>query len=191
MTNKKETLYPFVQGERIYLREVRPSDVDESYYQWMNDPEVTRFLESRFRPNDIDSLRTYVEQASKDKSSIFLAVVLKESGRHIGNIKLGPIDWIHRLADVGVLIGEKDCWGKGYATEAIGLVAGLAFGRLNLHKLTAGSYSANRGSQMAFQKNGFVVEGTRRQHRFSEGAFTDTVIMGLLNEKGTEEAKAG
>jgi len=171
----------FIQGERLYLREVRLSDVNESYYRWMNDPDVTRYLESRFFPNDMESLRDYVRDRSKDRDSIFLAIVLKEGERHIGNVKLGPIDWIHRLADVGVLVGEKDCWGKGYASEAIGLVVKLAFSRLNLHKLTAGYYAVNQGSAKAFGKNGFVVEGIRKKHRFCEGIYTDTVILGLVD----------
>jgi [ribosomal protein S5]-alanine N-acetyltransferase len=174
---------PFVQGERLYLREVRPADVNEAYYRWMNDPGVTRYLESRFFPNDADSLRDYVRDRLKDRNSVFLAIVLKEGDRHIGNIKLGPIDWIHRLADVGVLIGEKDCWGKGYASEAIGLVVRLAFSRLNLHKLTAGFYAANKGSEKAFGNNGFVVEGIRKSHRFCEGSYTDTVILGLTRDE--------
>lgn len=173
----------FIEGGRLYLREVRLTDVNESYYRWMNDPGVTRYLESRFFPNDPDSLRDYVRDRLKDRSSIFLAIVLKERDRHIGNIKLGPVDWIHRLADVGIMIGEKDCWGKGYATEAIGLVVQLAFFRLNLHKLTAGYYTGNAGSAKAFGNNGFLVEGLRKSHRFCEGVYTDTVILGLVHDE--------
>jgi len=181
MDDKKEYL-PYLQGELIYLREVRPSDVNEAYYSWMNDPEITRYLESRFFPNDMESLEDYVSKRQKDPNDIFLAIVLKDTDRHVGNIKLGPINWIHRLADVGVLIGDKDSWGKGYATEAIGLVARMAFHNLNLHKLTAGYYADNKGSERAFLKNGFLIEGKRRAHRFSNGVYVDTVILGLLRE---------
>jgi len=175
-----------IQGERIYLREIRPDDVNDNYHRWMNDPEVTRYLVSRFLPNDMDSLREYVHQKLKDRNNVFLAVVRRDTDQHIGNIKLGPIEWIHRLADVGVLIGDKDCWGQGYATEAIGLVVGLAFRELNLHKLTAGYYLANKRSEKAFRNNGFIVEGVRVKHRFCEGTYVDTVIIGLLNEGFTD-----
>ena len=185
----QKTFSSYAQGERIYLREVRPVDVNDNYYCWMNDPEIKRYLESRFFPNDMDSLREHVNQKLKDRNSIFLAIVRIDTEHHIGNIKLGPIDWIHRLADVGVLIGDKDCWGKGYATEAIGLVARLAFRDLNLHKLTAGCYVVNKGSEKAFRNNGFVVEGVRLKHRFCEGTYVDTVILGLLNEGFTERER--
>lgn len=180
--NDIETFSPYLRGERIYLRKVCLTDVNENYYRWMNDPEVTRYLESRFFPNDMDSLRENVASKLKDKNNVFLTIIRSDTDEHIGNIKLGPIDWMHRLADVGVLIGDKASWGKGYATEAIGLVVRLAFQQLNLHKLTAGYYSDNKGSGKAFNSNGFVIEGIRRKHRLCEGLYVDTVILGLLRE---------
>ena len=115
-----------------------------------------------------------------DRTSILLAIVIKSDQRHIGNIKLGSINWIHRLADMGILIGEKDCWGKGYATEAIRLVAGYAFEILNLHKLVAGVYSMNEGSSRAFLKAGFMREGAFKEHYFCEGRYVDSEMLGLL-----------
>jgi len=179
----------FLEGERIYLREVRPSDVNETYYKWMNAPEVTRFLESRFNPNSIETLREYVEGKLGDRENVFLAIVLKDRDRHIGNIKLGPINWIHRFADIGILIGEQDCWGKGYAGEAIQLMVDYAFGKLNLHKLTAGSYSLNQGSVKAFQKVGFEIEGVRKELFYCDGGYVDHILMGMLKrETGTNVA---
>ncbi|WDT80179.1 MAG: GNAT family protein [Candidatus Manganitrophus sp.] len=177
---KGEALTYFLEGKRIYLREVRPSDVNERYYRWMNDPEITRFLESRFAPNAIENLRDYVAGKLGDRDNIFLAIVLKKEDRHIGNIKLGPIQWIHRLADIGLLIGEKDCWGKGYATEAIQLVSDYAFNVLNLHKVAAGCYGPNEGSARAFQKAGFVVEGVRKEQFYTNGSYVDDILLGLI-----------
>ena len=177
----------FIEGERIYLREVRPSDVNENYYRWMNDPEVTRYLESRFYPNSMEGLREYVAGKLGDRDNVFLAIVLKEGDRHIGNIKLGPINWIHRFAKIGILIGGKDCWGKGYATEAIRLVVDYAFGVLNLHKLTAGCYNLNQGSIKAFQKAGFVIEGVRKQHCHCGSGYIDTVLLGILRSEGDKK----
>lgn len=169
----------FLKGERIYLREVRPSDVNENYKSWMNDPEVTRYLESRFYPNSLEELQDYVTHKLGDRENVFLAILLNDGDRHIGNIKLGPINWIHRFADVGLLIGEKDCWGKGYATEAIRLVTAYAFKTLNLHHLTAGCYAENIGSAKAFIKAGWQQEGVRRSLFFCGGVFTDAIMLGI------------
>lgn len=162
----KSHFYPFLVGDRLYLREVCLADVNEYYFRWMNDPEVTQYLESRFYPNSMESLLEYVKGFQGNKDNIFLAIVLKENHKHIGNIKMGPINWFHRLADIGIMIGEKDCWGKGYATEAISLLAEHAFRNLNLHKLTAGFYKTNQGSLKAFQKAGFEVEGVKKSTLF-------------------------
>jgi ribosomal-protein-alanine N-acetyltransferase len=174
---------PFVSGRRLYLREVRLEDVNENYYRWMNDPEVTRFLESRFFPNSLESLRQYVIGKQGDRNNVFLAIVLHEGDRHIGNIKLGPIDWIHRLGEVGILIGAKDCWGNGYATEAIRLLSDYAFNRLDLYKLTAGCYGNNEGSTRAFEKAGFVREGVRKEHFFCDGVRVDLILLGQVRPR--------
>jgi RimJ/RimL family protein N-acetyltransferase len=179
----KDTFYPFITGPRIYLRDVRPSDVGERYYRWMNDPEITQFLESRFLPNSMASLEAYVKGKQDDSSEIFLALLVKDGRQHIGNIKLGPIDWIHRIADIGILIGEKAFWGKGYATEAIQLITGYAFDTLNLHKVAAGCYTINPGAIRTFEKAGFEIEGVRKEHAFYKGVYTDLVLLGCLNSK--------
>lgn len=176
----------FIEGERIYFREVRPSDVNENYYRWMNDPEVTRYMESRFYPNSLEELRRYVEDKSKDRDNIFLAIVLKNGDRHIGNIKLGPINWIHRFAEISLVIGEKELWGKGYASEVIKLVTDYAFEMLDLHKVTAGAYSTNDGSIRAFEKAGFEREGIWKKQYFFKGNYVDRICLGKIRSSITK-----
>jgi len=172
-----------ISGQRIYLREVRASDVNETYLGWMHDPEVTRYMESRFDPPSIDELRNYVSRLALDPTILFLAIKLIESDRHIGNIKVGPINVHHHIADVGLCIGEKDCWGRGYASEAIRLVSAYAFRELHLHKLTAGFYAPNKASQKAFLNAGYVQEGIGRDHWLHEGRFVDQVWFGLVRSE--------
>lgn len=173
----------FLTGERIYLREVRLSDVNEIYCGWMNDPDVTQYLESRFYATGMKELQQYVERLVEDRNQPFFAICLKNEDRHIGNIKLGPINWIHRHADIGIIIGEKDCWKQGYATDAIKLMRDYAFGILNLHKLTAGCYYLNQSSVRAFEKAGFVVEGIRKSHYFCQAGYLDAVLLGIARNE--------
>jgi len=174
------TKVSFLNGDRISLREVQTSDVTDAYYQWMNSPEINRYLESRFYPHSKEDLRAFVSHIADDKNHVFLAMIHKYSHQHIGNIKLGPINWIHRHANIGLLIGEKDFWGQGLATEAIQLVVQYAFDTLNLHKLMAGCYADNSGSARAFQKAGFEIEGVRKSHFYHEGSFSDEILLGLV-----------
>ena len=178
----KDKFSSFIDGKRIYLREIRQDDVTETYYSWMNDPQVTQYTESHDCPNSMESLKKYVEEKQENKKEVFLAIIVKKNNNHIGNIKLGSINWTHRIGDIGILIGEKDYWGKGYATEAIGLIAEYAFAVLGLHKLTAGSISLNEGSVKAFKKNNFEIEGVRKKHAFINGTYVDAILLGLINE---------
>jgi len=173
-----------VEGERINLRPLRIEDVTDAYCRWMNDPVTNQFLESRFFQHSRESLKEYVRSKSGDTSYAFFAVILKDGGRHIGNIKLGPIDSVHRLGDIGILMGEKDCWGKGYATEAIRLIVRYAFNVLDLHKVTAGCYAPNEGAIKAFMRAGFSKEGVRKEHCYYNGSFVDDVLLGLVRPVG-------
>lgn len=174
----------FITGDRIYLRSVCREDVNENYRRWMNDPGVVQFLESRFRSYTIEDLMAYVDKVSADPDMVFMAIVVKESDVHIGNVKLGPINRVHLVADMGIIIGERDYWGKGYATDAIRLIATYAFTQLNLHKVTAGIYANNTGSEKAFLKAGFKQEGLLKQHYCFENTYIDAGIYGIINPRG-------
>jgi RimJ/RimL family protein N-acetyltransferase len=173
----------FIEGQNIYLREVRDSDVNERYYAWMNDHEITQYLETRFYPNSVATIAAFVKSRDGDPNNVFLAIVQKSTDQHIGNVKVGPINWIHRTAEIGILLGEKKDWGKGFAAETLDLVSHYAFDKLNLRKLTAGCYGNNKGSEKAFIKAGFVVEGVRKSHFFCNGEYVDYVLLGLFNKR--------
>jgi RimJ/RimL family protein N-acetyltransferase len=149
----------------------------------MNDRKVTCYLESRFSTHSITSLREYVEKTEADPNTIFFAIALKTDHTHIGNIKLASINRRHGFGDIGVLIGEKTLWGKGYAAEAINLLKAYAFNTLHLHKLTAGCYANNEGSKRAFQKCGFEIEGILKEHCLWNGQYVDVVLFGLIDSK--------
>lgn len=169
-----------VTGPRIHLREVRLTDVTDRYYRWMNDPEVNRYLETRYVPQSHETIAEFVRNMAGRSDEPFFAICTNNTGDHIGNIKIGPINWRHRYADVSLLIGEKEFWGKGYASEAIALVTRFGFEVINLNKLEAGCYAENEGSARAFEKCGYAREGLSRGHFFFEGRPTDCIRLGLL-----------
>jgi len=172
----------FIEGKHIYLREIRLSDANKNYCNWINDPKVNKYLESRFERWSVSKLKRYISDVKRNPDNVFLTIVSRDRNKHIGNIKIGPINRSHRYADVGVIIGEKSFWGKGIATEAIKLVVDYAFNKLDLHKLTAGAYSRNIGSIKAFKKAGFSVEGVRRKHCLCNGSYVDGVLLGIVRK---------
>jgi RimJ/RimL family protein N-acetyltransferase len=174
--------HPFIEGERLYLREVRLEDVTDTYYDWLNDPQVCQYLETRFYPQSKKAIENYVSRFLEDPSSVFLAIILKNDARHIGNIKIGPINWIHRFADIALVLGDKPSWGNGYGTEAIRALVRYAFDILNLHRLQATIYANNHASLRAFTKAGFQEEGILRKKRFHAGKYVDEKVFSILNE---------
>ena len=162
----------------------------------MGDRKVTQYLENRFFPHSREDLKYYVDGKNADTNCIFLGMfhpcIIKhtppnphnfppqEYNTHIGNIKLDYIDWIHRRGEIGIMIGEKEYWGQGYGEEAIRGLCEFAFNELNLFRITAGCYEANKASLGAFQKAGFFVEGVYRKHIWCNGEWHDEVLMGLL-----------
>jgi ribosomal-protein-alanine N-acetyltransferase len=170
-----------LNGDRVCLRQVSLSDADGPYLEWMNDTEVLKYTESRFRPYSKEQLRAYVTNINASPDFVFRAITLRDTGRHIGNIKLGPIDWNHRFGDLGIIIGAKDCWGRNYGAESIRLIAEYAFSFLKLHKLTAGCYAVNAAAIKAFEKAGFGREGVRTSQYVLEGRYVDLVCLSLIN----------
>ena len=168
-----------LHSARLRLRALEHSDLNATYLGWLNDPEVNRYLETRFLPQTLEALQSYWQAHRDDPTSPWFAICLAADGRHIGNIKLGPIQWLHRRADLSLFIGERSCWGQGYASEAIALVRDWAFRELDLQKLNAGIYAGNSGSRRAFEKCGFALEGTLRQEVVSSGERLDIWRMGL------------
>lgn len=174
---------PRIEGQRVYLRRLNVGDVSAEYLEWMNAPQINRYLESRFYEHTTDSLIAFVTAMADDPYNLFTGIFLKEGDRHIGNIKLGPINPYHGHADIGLLVGDRDCWGKGYASEAIGILTDFAFDRVGLHRCTAGAYADNEGSSRAFEKCGYAREGILRSHWLSDGVFQDGVCLGKINPK--------
>lgn len=174
--------HPFLTGDEIYLRCIEKTDLEGNYFQWLNDQEVTRWMQQGLFPNSEEAMNEYYHSVVNSRTDMVLAIILKDGERHIGNIGLSGLNSFFRTAEVGILIGEKDCWGKGYASDAIGLLAAHCFGKLNLNRLSAGAVAENIGSIRAFEKAGFKWEGVARQAYFCEGAYHDCVNMGLLRE---------
>ena len=170
-----------LKSKRLYLRKLRKGDITKVYLGWLNDPIVNKYMECRFRRHTITSLLKYYANESKDNDCFFMGIFLADKHRHIGNIKLHRIDWQHRNGELGIMIGEKDCWGKGYAAEAIKLLVDHAFNRLKLHKVYASIYSVNKNSIRAFKKAGFFIDSIKKEHYLFNHRFLNEVSMAILN----------
>jgi ribosomal-protein-alanine N-acetyltransferase len=159
---------------------LKPEHVTEAYVSWLNTSNINQYLESRFTNHTIKTTQAFVEKTLASPDNVFFGIKSHLLDRHVGNIKIGPIDHTHGTADIGILIGDQAAWGKGVATTAISLITEIARTQLELRKLTAGSYRSNVRSQRAFKKAGFVVEGIRPAQFLLNGKPEDLVLMGRL-----------
>lgn len=146
-------------GKKVTIRTLTQADCTDKYVEWLNDPEVNRYMESRFQVQDKATLRAFVRASEQSPNDYLFAIEDNETHRHIGNIKLGAINWHHKYCDVGYFIGQKDMWGKGLATDAIKLATDFAFKELGIHHVRAGVYEKNVGSMKALRKAGYAFDG--------------------------------
>jgi RimJ/RimL family protein N-acetyltransferase len=142
-------------SSRLKFRSLLIDDVNQKYVNWLNDPIVNQFLESRHEVHTIESVKEFVDSVDRSSSSVFFGVFLSENGRHVGNVKLSEICFDKSSAEIGYLIGEKEVWGKGYATEAVSAVCLAALRDLRIGTVTAGAYSKNMASIAVLRKCGF------------------------------------
>jgi ribosomal-protein-alanine N-acetyltransferase len=166
--------------DRLLLRTLEATDASNTYLAWMRDPEVTRFLESRFSvPKSLYDLIDFIDSINASPDSLLLGIFLRKEDRHIGNIKVGPVVARHARTEIGYLIGDRVMWGKGYAAEAIREACRYGFEELGLAKITAGVYETNKSSATALLKAGFIHEATISSHVVCEGRRIASLIYGL------------
>ncbi len=173
---------PFLVGERIYLRPLEVEDVTDEYLHWMNNAALAKFIPAMTFPGTRARVEEYVRRESGRPEVVFLAIIEKATNRHIGNIKLGPINWLDRRAEYGRLIGDMSVRSKGYGSEAVRLILGYAFDQLNLHKVYASCLASNAPAIRSNQKNGLEIEASFKEYRFVEGHFEDVVYMGITRQ---------
>ena len=164
------------------LRPLDEADITARYVAWFADADVTRFLEARNLTAD-DS-KAYLDAGRRSLSYFLYAICLRTSGRHIGNLKIGPIDWHHRVADLVTVIGDKALWGQGFASEAIALGSRVAFESYGIRKLHGAILAGNVGSIKAYLRGGWDIEGRLHAHRLIDGRATDMVLVSCLAPDG-------
>ena len=167
----------------VYLQSITEQDASEDYVQWLNDPLVNQFLETRFYLQDLNAVLGFIRSMVTNPNEHLFTIRLKENDQHIGNIKIGGINTHHNIGDVSLFIGDKNSWGKGIATQAVQLISRYSFEQLTLRKLCAGAYQDNVGSTKAFLKAGYQSDGVLANHYTSNGKPVDLVQVCLFDHQ--------
>lgn len=168
-----------LSGERVALGPI-DRDLLALYHQWDNDFSILALEEGSARPSTLEATERWYEEAAKSTRDCVFTIYERSTLRPIGRTALHGIDHRHRTADFSVGIGEKDCWGKGYGTEATRLMVGYGFHDLRLHNIQLSVFSFNVRAIRTYQRVGFREIGHRREAVHVAGGVHDIIYMDML-----------
>jgi ribosomal-protein-alanine N-acetyltransferase len=172
---------PFFLGPRLYFRPLEREDAPR-LAAFVNHPDVRRNLLVH-RPMNTAQEVAFVDTLTASQRDVMFAIVLRDGDRMIGTSGLHDMDFRSRRATFGMLIGEPSEWHKGYGSEATRMVLDYGFGTLNLNRVQLEVLENNVAGIRAYEKAGFRREGVLRQHHYVDGAYVDTLVMGILRSE--------
>ncbi|MFC1715762.1 GNAT family N-acetyltransferase [Candidatus Poribacteria bacterium] len=172
---------PFIIGDRLYLRPVEVEDGD-AHVPWRSDAEIRQYMGMPSPTNRIRE-RESLEGCYKNDRNIHLGIALRKNDQLIGGIGLYYISMPHRHAELGILIGDRNCWSKGYGTEAMNLILEYGFNQLNLHRIYLFVLDFNPRAIRAYEKVGFKREAVFRDHGYRNGEYCDDHAMSILEDE--------
>lgn len=177
-----------IYGERIRLRAIERQDLPR-FVEWLNDPEVRQGLLLHLPMSQAQEENWFEDMLKRPPAEHPMVIEVNEENEWmmIGNCGLHNIDWRCRSAEVGIFIGEKRLWNKGYGTEAMSLLLKHGFETLNLNRIALDVYENNPRAVRAYEKAGFVHEGRKRKAMFKEGKYLDILVMSVLREDWFEK----
>ena len=163
--------------KRVRLRPLQESDLAH-FQRWLADDELRRWLGSvNEQPSVAEEFDWYTSKR-QDPDAILWSIEAA-GGTLIGNVEL-RLRLLHRRAEVGIGIFDRQYWGKGYGTEAMRLVLDYAFGELKLNRVELTADEENVRAIRSYEKCGFVREGLLREHRLIDGRPVDSVAMAVI-----------
>lgn len=166
-------------NNRIYLRALEIEDYKISI-KWRNDDGIWDMLGGTKYFVSSAYEKKWVEDVIYNSKDVKLAICLKENNRYIGNVYMTNIDSLRQSCHSHILIGERDCWGKGYAREALMMAIEYMFKERNMHRIQATVLESNKQSLRMHEKCGYKIDGLLRDSVYKDGRWQNQFVMSLL-----------
>lgn len=168
-------------GKKVRLSVFDPEKDADLMAKWNRDSLYDRLLDSdparQWTPKQI---KAWME---KEDDLFFFMIHDLADDRAIGLIDLSGVNWTARHAWVGIGLGERENWGKGYGTDAMQVVLRYAFTELNLLRVNLSVFGYNERGYKSYLKSGFVEEGRLREWMARDGQRYDLIFMGILRSE--------
>lgn len=179
----------FLKGSLVRLAAVDHEELAKAYAAWNQDTELTRLMDTRARLHSIKAIKEFFEKETLEPSpaSHYFSIRALEDDRLLGDINFDVINnWGSRDAFVGIGIGSRADWGRGYGTDAMNIGLRFAFTELNLRRVTLTVFEYNPRAVRSYEKAGFKIEGRLRGALLKDGTRWDMLYMGILREEWME-----
>lgn len=170
-------------GEKVCLRAYKEEDIQVAT-SFINDKELKKFLVTNvpFPTSSWEEEEWVKSQRSNKNGEYNFAIEDIKTKKYIGGCGIQNVNWLARVATVGIMIGNKDYWGKGYGTDAMKVLMKFIFEDMNIRKIRLSTFSFNLRAQKSYEKCGFQVEGILKDEIFKEGKYYDEIIMSAFNK---------
>jgi len=173
-----------LKGKRVGLRPLESKD-SWLLHKWFNDQRVLEDLGAQHISfcTSMDREFQIVDEMMTNRSKRYFMIQSLEGGRDVGLIGLDKIDLRNASAELQIIIGDVECWGKGFGGEAICVLLDHAFSRMNLHRVYLRVADYNDRAITCYKACGFQAEGRLRHDHFHKGAYRDALVMSILKEE--------
>jgi RimJ/RimL family protein N-acetyltransferase len=171
-----------ISGNLVVLRRHRGENL-KAFLRWYSDPEVARLTRYQSGPLSHDEIQRFFYGRIMGTDFLAMAIHVRETDRLIGTCAFSQLDGDNGSTLFHITIGERDCWGQGYGSEATNLMLAHAFRQLALHRVALTVFEFNPRAIRAYKKCGFVEEGRARDAIFRDGRFWDEIHMSVLDHE--------
>jgi RimJ/RimL family protein N-acetyltransferase len=175
-----------LKGELVRLSAVDPEEFSKAFTHWRRDSEFMRLIDSgevMLRSQKDSQKWIEKEIEDQDVNQYMFTIRTLAEDKLLGDIGLSVVNWMSRDAFVGLGIGERDFWGRGYGTDVMKVILRYAFTEINLRRVTLSVFEYNPRAVRSYEKAGFVHEGRMRQFLNREGKRWDMLFMGILRDE--------
>ena len=176
-------------GDAVLLRPLEPADL-EALHQQKNDLEIANMLVGFSSGYTMADLRDWLEHHRKRQDEVLWAIVDRESQRCLGHVGLYQIDLRARVAEFGIIVGDKSSWNRGIGRTSTRLAVEFAFRELNLNRVQLRVLATNERAIRLYGSMRFREEGRLREAQFKDGRYVDVIVMGVLRSEYPGDAGA-